>query len=101
MSITAKQGLRGKAGVGNVIYGKDGVTYFPSVDSEGNLSWTNDGDLENPATVNMKGPQGIQGEQGEPGYTPVKGVDYYTDSDKTELVNAVLAALPDASNVSF
>ena len=28
------------------------------------------------------------------GYTPVKGVDYYTEADKTEMVNAVIAALP-------
>lgn len=49
------------------------------------------------------GPAGIQGEKGEPGsdgkvgadgYTPVKGVDYFTDGDKTEMVNAVISALP-------
>lgn len=28
------------------------------------------------------------------GYTPKKGVDYYTEADKSEMVNAVLAALP-------
>lgn len=28
------------------------------------------------------------------GYTPVKGTDYFTEADKQELVNAVLAALP-------
>ena len=28
------------------------------------------------------------------GYTPVKGTDYYTEADKTEMVNAVIAALP-------
>ena len=31
---------------------------------------------------------------GAPGYTPVKGTDYFTDADKTEMVNAVIAALP-------
>ena len=44
-----------------------------------------------------QGPQGIQGETGPAGtdgYTPVKGTDYFTEEDKTELVNAVLAALP-------
>ena len=35
------------------------------------------------------------------GYTPVKGVDYFTESDKTELVSAVLAALPAAEGVGF
>ncbi len=28
------------------------------------------------------------------GYTPQKGIDYYTDADKAEMVAAVLAALP-------
>lgn len=28
--------------------GKDGVTFIPSIDSEGVLSWTNDGGLDNP-----------------------------------------------------
>lgn len=46
------------------------------------------------------GPQGPQGEKGETGatgasgYTPVKGTDYFTDADKAELVETVLAALP-------
>lgn len=36
----------------------------------------------------------FDGEDGEDGYTPVKGIDYYTEADKTEMVNRVLAALP-------
>ena len=32
--------------------------------------------------------------KGDPGKTPEKGVDYYTDTDKAELVSAVLSALP-------
>lgn len=35
--------------------GSNGVTFTPSVDSSGNLSWTNDGNLSNPETVNIKG----------------------------------------------
>ena len=31
---------------------------------------------------------------GEPGYTPVKGTDYYTEEDKAEMVSAVIDALP-------
>lgn len=27
-------------------------------------------------------------------FTPVKGTDYFTDAEKTEMVNAVIAALP-------
>ena len=38
---------------------------------------------------------------GADGYTPVKGTDYFTEADKTELVNLVLAALPAAEEASF
>ena len=40
------------------------------------------------------GPQGEKGDTGADGKTPEKGVDYFTESDKTEMVNAVIAALP-------
>ena len=43
----------------------------------------------------------FDGEPGAPGYTPVKGTDYFTEADKTELVNAVLAALPAAEGVGY
>lgn len=33
----------------------DGTTFTPNVDSEGNLSWTNNGGLPNPDPVNIKG----------------------------------------------
>ena len=78
------------------------------------------------ATVNdgVAGPQGpqgepgIQGEKGDPftyadfteeqlsaltgpaGHTPIRGTDYWTADDKTEIVNSVLAALPAAEGVS-
>ena len=32
------------------------------------------------------GPRGYQGEKGEPGYTPQKGIDYFTDADIDEIV---------------
>ena len=38
--------------------GQQGAVFTPSVDSDGNLSWTNNGELENPATVNIKGEKG-------------------------------------------
>lgn len=43
----------------------NGATYLPNVDTEGNISWTNDKGLENPNSQNIRGPQGIQGKQGE------------------------------------
>ena len=53
--------------------GADGVTFTPSVDSAGNLSWTNDGGLSNPATVNIKGATGAIGERGEQGIPGERG----------------------------
>ena len=47
------------------------------------------------------GPQGIPGNDGADGYTPQKGVDYWTEADRTQMVSDVLAALPNASGVSF
>ena len=47
--------------------------------------------------VNLKGDKGDKGEKGTDGvdgYTPQKGVDYYTDADKAEMVQAVISALP-------
>ena len=38
---------------------------------------------------------------GKDGYTPVKGVDYYTEADKAEMVTAVLEALPEAEGVAY
>ena len=38
--------------------GANGTTFTPAVDTNGNLSWSNDGGLPNPETVNIKGAQG-------------------------------------------
>lgn len=38
------------------------------------------------------GAQGIQGEKGADGYTPVKGTDYFTEADKAEIINEILAS---------
>lgn len=47
--------------------GEDGATFVPSIDEEGNLSWSNDKNLENPETINIKGEQGEKGEKGDKG----------------------------------
>ena len=83
--------------------GEDGATFYPSVDADGNLSWTNDKGLPNPPTVNIKGEKGEKGDTGEKGedgkdgsngYTPQKGVDYFTEADVADIVSETLAALP-------
>lgn len=45
----------------------NGYTFTPYVSNVGVISWTNDGDLDNPTPVNIMGPQGEQGIQGEQG----------------------------------
>lgn len=59
--------------------GDPGPYFRPSVDSEGNLSWSNTGGLENPATVNIKGPQGPQGQQGLQGPKGDPGTTWWSD----------------------
>lgn len=68
---------------------ENGATFTPSVDDDGNLSWTNDKELPNPKTVNIKGP------------APKKGEDYFTATDKQEIVAAVLANFIDVSEVGM
>lgn len=52
----------------------NGATFTPSVDSEGNLSFTNDKGLVNPTTINIKGPQGDKGDIGPQGPQGTQGV---------------------------
>lgn len=47
--------------------GPRGVTFTPAVSADGDLSWTNDGSLSNPGTVNIRGPRGLQGVAGSQG----------------------------------
>lgn len=60
------QGLKGDKGDKGEqgVQGKTGTTFIPSVSSAGIISWTNNGELDNPASINIKGPQGLQGIQG-------------------------------------
>lgn len=53
--------------------GENGATFTPALDAAGNLSWSNDKGLANPATVNIKGPQGDTGPQGLQGETGAIG----------------------------
>lgn len=135
-----KDGSPGAAGAP----GATGTTFTPSVSADGTLSWTNDGGKTNPASVNIKGPQGAQGPQGETGAkgdpgatgatgetgpegpqgpkgeqgakgdtgatgpqgpagkTPVKGTDYFTAADKSEIAQAAaeLVSVPSASSTT-
>ena len=48
-----------------------------------------------------KGDKGDTGAPGKDGKTPVKGTDYWTAADKQEIVDSVIAALPDGTEVSY
>lgn len=65
-TFNVKNGSKGSNGT-NGTNGTNGATFTPSVDSAGNLSWTNDKGLANPATVNIKGPKGDKGDAGSGG----------------------------------
>ena len=51
-----------------------GTTFTPSVDDNGNISWSNDGGKANPVTKNIKGTTGDKGETGLPALMYSKGV---------------------------
>lgn len=59
------------------------------------------GEKGDPGADGSPGRDGADGAPGADGYTPQKGVDYYTEADKQEMVNAVLAALPNGDEVSY
>lgn len=50
------------------------IRFIPHIDQEGNLTWTNDGNLSNPEPINIMGPQGKQGEPGEQGKQGIRGL---------------------------
>ena len=69
--------------------------YVPSVSQNGYLSWRNDFGLDNPATVNIRGPrgeqgeqgiQGVQGEQGPKGQDGTVAFDELTEAQRLSLV---------------
>lgn len=51
--------------------------------------------------VGLKGDKGDTGAAGADGYTPVRGTDYWTEADKAEIVDDVLAALPTWTGGSY
>lgn len=93
---TGSQGSPGKDG-------KDGVSATHSwngtILTVTSASGTSSADLK--GAPGKDGQNGNDGAPGKDGYTPKKGVDYYTETDKAEMVNAVLAALPNGDEVSY
>ena len=48
-----------------------------------------------------KGEKGDTGKTGADGYTPIKGLDYYTEDEKNELVAIILESMPNGDEVSY
>lgn len=82
------------------IGGGGGATFTPSVDEEGNLSWSNDGGLPNPATVNIKGEKGDPGEKGDQGEPGADGKPGEPGKDGAT-VQEVLEAMPTVTAMDF
>jgi hypothetical protein len=69
--------------------GNDGVSPTVSVSKSGKVTTITINDVVGTeiATVN-------DGKDGEDGYTPIKGTDYFTEADKQEMIASVIASLP-------
>lgn len=103
-------GADGKDGI-NGVDGKDGTNGItPHIGANGNW-YIGDDDTGKPSRgeqgakgeAGPKGDPGEKGDKGDPGtpgkngtdgHTPVKGTDYWTASDKSEIVAEVVSALP-------
>ena len=81
------QGARGSTGAA-------GATFRPQVDASGNISWTNDGGLPNPAAQNIRGPAGQDGAQGPAGASAYEAASEAGYHGTETTFNAALAAMP-------
>lgn len=66
------QGIQGPKGADGP-KGDTGPYFTPAVSAEGIISWSNNGGLDNPASVSIKGPQGAKGDTGTKGDTGAQG----------------------------
>lgn len=76
---TGAAGPKGDAGA----KGEPGAVYTPSVSGEGVLSWSNNGGLPNPRSVNLRGPQGMPGADGKDGTDGKDGANGADGQDGT------------------
>ena len=69
---TGEKGAQGDPGIqgpkgADGLKGDTGPYFTPTVSAEGIISWSNNGGLDNPASVSIKGPQGETGAKGDTG----------------------------------
>ena len=100
------KGEKGDAGSGSGS-GENGATFTPAVDSDGNLSWTNDKGLDNPETVNIKGPKGDTGQngaagaKGDTGATPNITINVTSDNQSSDTPTATVTKTGTAESPIF
>ena len=104
---TVEDGADGKPGAAGAP-GKDGHSPVVTSNKSGKTTTINvdgaaiatveDGADGKPGAAGATGPAGVPGKDGK---TPVRGTDYWTAADKQEIVNSVIAALPDGTEVSY
>lgn len=97
VNITGPQGIQGIQGKS----GTDGFSPIISVAAITGGSRISITDATGTKTFDVlngvdgkAGADGSAGQTGADGHTPIKGTDYWTSADKSEIVNDVLAALP-------
>lgn len=71
----------------------DGATFTPSVNDNGDLSWTNDKGKENPPTVNIKGAKG------DPGAVKMQVVDTLPQIGDTDTIYLLKKDTPGEQNL--
>lgn len=78
--------------------GENGVVFTPKVDNEGNLSWTNNGDLDNPTPINIKG---IKGDDGYPFliFKEYTSIDEFSESDFPQIGLMFMLNTPDENGL--
>lgn len=74
--------------------GDDGGYYYPSVSQVSSGKIRINFTASDPENMPEASETEIILPKGDNGKTPIKGQDYYTEAEKTEMVSAVLAALP-------
>lgn len=79
-NIELTPGPQGETGATGAT-GESGATFTPSVSSSGDLSWSNNKGLSNPATVNIKGPKGDTGATGAPGVNAASAFEGYAPAN--------------------
>lgn len=80
--------------VQSVAQGPRGVTFTPTVDEAGNISWVNDGERENPETVNIMGKPGETGARGPEGKSAYESAAEAGYTGDEEVFLEALAMLP-------